>query len=221
MTRLRLGVIGAGSWTVSSHLPNLKRWRDQGLLEFTIVNRRNPEPLLRIQEAFGFREATTDWEEVVNAEPDVVVVASPPGSHWQHAKAALEAGAHVLCEKPFTIDPAHAFDLVATADRVRRELVIAYGWNYRPIAIEAMRMATIDGGLGEIEHTSMHMDSFTRELLSGSGGYLLAAADYPPESATWTEPRTSGGGYGQAQLTHLLGLGLGRQVSVGRTSSPS
>jgi predicted dehydrogenase len=40
MAKLRLGVIGAGSWTVSSHLPNLIRHADE--VEFVIVNRRNP-----------------------------------------------------------------------------------------------------------------------------------------------------------------------------------
>ena len=48
MAKLRLGVIGAGSWTVSSHLPNLVNHGDE--VEFTIVNRRNPSLLKKIQE---------------------------------------------------------------------------------------------------------------------------------------------------------------------------
>ena len=50
MAKLRLGVIGAGSWTVSSHLPNLMAHRDE--VEFVIVNRRNPDLLTKIQ---GYR----------------------------------------------------------------------------------------------------------------------------------------------------------------------
>ena len=117
MAKLRLGVIGAGSWTFSSHLPNLDRHRDE--VEFVIVNRRNPEMLGRIKDRFGFQKATTDWREVLKEDLDIVVVGSPPGYHYEQAKAALEAGAHVMCEKPFTLDPSDAMK--------PRDVVVATG----------------------------------------------------------------------------------------------
>ena len=123
-------------------------------MELTIVSRRNTELLGRIKDNFGFEKATTDWQEVLVEEPDVVVVGSPPGLHHEQAKAALEAGAHVMCEKPFTIDPADAWDLDATAKRTGRQLFVSYGWNYRPMVIEAHRLMHDDGGIGEIEHVS-------------------------------------------------------------------
>ena len=175
MAKPRVGVIGAGSWAVSSHLPNLARRRDAGEIELAVVNRRNPEVLERIRAEFGFAQATTDWREVIAAEPDIVIVSSPPGLHHEQAKAALEAGAHVMCEKPFTIDPADAWDLAATVERTGRELYIAYGWNYRPMVVEAHRLMHDDGGIGDIENVTMHMESSTRELLSESGSYADAA----------------------------------------------
>ena len=206
MAKLRLGVIGAGSWTVSSHLPNLVEHRDD--VEFAIVNRRNPDLLEKIKDSFGFAQASTDWQDVIAAKPDIVVVGSPPGHHWEQSKAALEAGAHVMCEKPFTIDPRHAWDLDETARRTGRSLILAYGWNYRPMVIQAHRMMHEDGGVGEIEHVALHMDSVTRELLSESGAYPQSAPEYIPQPDTWSRPETSGGGYAQAQLTHLLGVSL-------------
>jgi predicted dehydrogenase len=203
---VRLGVIGAGSWTVSSHLPNLARHRD--VVEFFVVNRRSPDRAGRIQEAFGFARATTDYREVVDAGCDIVVVASPAASHYEHARAALEAGAHVLCEKPFTIDPGEAWKLTDLARRVDRELILAYGWNYRPMVIEARRLMDSDGGIGEIEHVTIHMDSVTRDLLAERGSYPDADPTTVPEPETWSRPETSGGGYGQAQLTHALGIAL-------------
>lgn len=208
MAKLRLGVIGAGSWTVSSHLPNLVRRRDLGDVEFTIVNRRNPELLGRIKDKFGFAQATTDWREVIAAKPDIVVVGSPPGYHFEQARAALEAGAHVMCEKPFTIDPANAWELDATVKRTGRQLFVSYGWNYRPMVMQAHRMMHEEGGIGDIEHVSLHMDSVTRELLSETGSYPQADPEAIPQADTWSRPETSGGGYGQAQLTHLLGVAL-------------
>lgn len=208
MAKLRLGVIGAGSWTVSSHLPNLVRRRDEGEVEFVIVNRRNPELLGRIKDKFGFEKSTTDWRDVIAERPDIVVVGSPPGYHFDQAKAALEAGAHVMCEKPFTIQPADAWTLDETVRQTGKSLFVAYGWNYRPMVIQAHRLMHDDGGIGDIEQVSLHMDSVTRELLSETGDYPGADPEAIPQADTWSRPETSGGGYGQAQLTHLLGVAL-------------
>ena len=206
MAKLRLGVIGAGSWTLGSHLPNLAKHRDE--VEFVIVNRRNPDLLSKIQATWGFAKASTDWQDVIAEKPDIVVVGSPPGYHWEQSKAALEAGAQVMCEKPFTIDPAHAWDLDETARRTGNHLILSYGWNYRPMVIAAHRMMHEDGGVGEVEHVALHMDSVTRELLSETGDYPGASPESIPQPDTWSRPETSGGGYGQAQLTHLLGVSL-------------
>ena len=65
-----------------------------------------------------------------------------------------------------------------------------------------------DDGIGDLEHVSLHMDSVTRELLSETGDYPDADPTYVPQPDTWSRPETSGGGYGQAQLTHLLGVAL-------------
>jgi predicted dehydrogenase len=208
MAKPRVGVIGAGSWAVSSHLPNLVKRRDAGDIELAIVNRRDADVVARIRDTFGFARATTEWQAVVAEEPDIVIVSSPPGLHHAQAKAALEAGAHVMCEKPFTIDPADAWDLHATVERTGRELFIAYGWNYRPMVIEAHRLMHEDGGIGEIENLTMHMESSTRELLSETGSYADADPGLRPHPETWAHPETSGGGYGQAQLTHVLALSL-------------
>jgi predicted dehydrogenase len=76
------------------------------------------------------------------------------------------------------------------------------------MVIEAHRLMHDDGGIGEIEHVSMHMDSVTRELLSETGAYPAADPELIPQAETWSRRETSGGGYGQAQLTHLLGMVL-------------
>ena len=206
MAKLRLGVIGAGSWTLGSHLPNLAKHRDE--VEFVIVNRRNPDLLSKIQADWGFAKASSDWHDVIAETPDIVVIGTPPGYHWEQSKAALEAGAQVMCEKPFTIDPAHAWDLDQTARRTGNHLILSYGWNYRPMVIAAHRMMHEDGGVGEIEHVALHMDSVTRELLSETGDYPGASPESIPQPDSWSRPETSGGGYGQAQLTHLLGVSL-------------
>src|SRR5579864_5009012 len=223
MAKLRLGVIGAGSWAVASHLPNLERHAD--VVEFVAVSRLGREPLERIRKRFGFQIASEDYRDVINADIDICVVSSPSGFHYEHTKAALEAGARVLVEKPVTIDPRQAWDLVETAKRLNRHAVVSFGWNYKPMVREAKSLMMTGGGIGKIEQVMITMSSQTRELLSNTGVYPDAARDSLPEPATWTDPRLSGGGYGQAQLSHALGLalwltGLRGQEAFAFTSAP-
>jgi predicted dehydrogenase len=205
--KLRLGVIGAGSWTVASHLPAFARHRD--VLDFSIVNRRDPVMLEQIRSGFGFARATTNWEDVIEERLDIVLVASPAALHHAQARAALDSGAHVLCEKPFTVSAADAWDLDAHARALGRHLVVAFGWNYRPMVVEAQRLLAENGGIGELEHLAVYMASATRDLLTGSGTYLTADPTAAPRTETWMNPSLSGGGYGQAQLSHALGIAFG------------
>lgn len=206
MRKLRLGVIGAGSWAVASHLPNFARHADA--VEFWVVNRPDEGSLRPIAERFGFRHATTRWEDVVAEGPDLLLVSSPAAFHAEQARAGLEAGAHVLCEKPFTLRASDAWALTRLAEARGRHLVIAFGWNYRPLVVRAAELMREDGGIGPVEHLSVVMASATRELLSGRGAYEASATEVPPCPDTWTDPRLSGGGYGQAQLSHALGIAL-------------
>ena len=91
--------------------------------------------------------------------------------------------------------------------QAQRALVVSFGWNYRPMVQRAKAMLD-EVGIGELEQLSVFMASATRDLLSNRGAYPDAAPESVPEQATWTDRRLSGGGYGQAQLSHALGLAL-------------
>jgi predicted dehydrogenase len=201
---LRLGVIGAGSWANAAHLPALAARPE---VEFVAVSRTGEPALRTVQQRYGFARASEDFRVVVDAGCDIVVVASPAAYHYEHAKAALAAGAHVLCEKPFTIEPQHARELVEVAQRHQRQLLVSFGWNYMPLVRRAKELVG-EGGIGRLEQMSIAMSSQTRELLGTQGGYPDASTESAPEPATWTDPALSGGGYGQAQLAHALGLAL-------------
>ncbi len=203
--KLRLGVIGAGSWAVAAHLPALAS-RDSEV-EFVGVCRSDEAALDRIKNQFGFQMASADYREVLDQDLDIVVVSSPSGLHHEHATAALASGAHVLLEKPMTIRASDAWDIVRVAEENGCELLISFGWNYMEIVKTAVA-AVRDIGIGALEHMTIHMSSQTRELLSNTGSYPDASPDTIPQQATWTNPAVSGGGYGQAQLSHALGLAL-------------
>lgn len=200
-------MIGAGSWAVFSHLPVLAARDD---VELVAVSRLGAAELEEVRERFGFGLASEDYRDVLATELDVCLVCTPAALHHEQARAALEAGAHVMVEKPFTLDPAGAWDLVAAAERLQRHLLVAYGYNYLAPVLELERLLAARGGIGTVEQCSFSMHSCCRELLGHGASYPVDGTDVPaPEAATWIDPALSGGGYGQAQLTHVLGLGLG------------
>lgn len=204
MSKIRVGVIGAGSWAVASHLPNLIKDND---IELVGVSRKGAANLEKIKNEFNFQMASENYLDVLDAGVDICVIGSPTGLHHEHAMAALKAGAHVMCEKPVTIEPQQAWEIHETAQSLGKELVIAFGWNYLPMLQKAKELM-LDRGIGEIEQMSITMSSQCRELLSNTGSYPDASPESLPDRSTWTDPRLSGGGYGQAQLSHALGMGL-------------
>ena len=205
MAKLKLGVIGAGSWAVASHLPNLARRPE---VEFTAVCRHGAGALDQIKQQWGFTYASEDFGVVLDAAPDIVVVSSPAALHYEHAKAALLSGAHVMVEKPFTLTAVEAWDLVHVAAAVDRHVVVALGYNHKPMVAAAADFMAGPYGVGKVEQLTIGMCSGTRALLTDAGGYVKAASGFAPEPGTWTDPALSGGGYAQAQLSHALGIGL-------------
>ena len=205
--RLRLGVIGAGTWAVAAHIPGFLRRAE---VEPWIVNRRDPVLLESIRARFGFARATTDWREVIDARPDVVALAGPVGLRAEQARAAIDAGIHILAEKPFTIDPADAREIDGRARERGVHVALCYAWNEMGITGHARRLIrgdrAGDDGIGTVEHVSVEMSTVVRDLLTAGATYV-GDADVPlPREETWNDPSVSGGGYGQGQLTHALGL---------------
>lgn len=201
--RLRLGVIGAGAWAAFAHIPAFLRRDD---VEPWIVNRRDPAELAALQQRFGFPQATTDWREVIAARPDVVTLTGPVHLRAEQALAAIEAGIHVVAEKPFTVDPADAWAIERAARERGVHVVLCYAWNEMGIAAQAHRLIHGPDGIGPVEHVDVQMATIVRDLLTRGTTYL-GDADVPlPRAETWSDPSISGGGYGQGQLTHAIGL---------------
>lgn len=96
-------------------------------------------------ERFGL-EACADAAELL-ARPDLAIVhlATPPGTHAALATAALQAGKHVLCEKPLALTVADAEQMVALAEREKRVLAVNLIMRYNPLCAGVKRL--VDRGL--------------------------------------------------------------------------
>ncbi|HSO29804.1 MAG TPA: Gfo/Idh/MocA family oxidoreductase [Candidatus Sulfomarinibacteraceae bacterium] len=201
--RLRLGVIGAGAWAAFAHIPGFLRRSE---VEPWIVNRRDPAELALLRARFEFANSTTDWREVIEARPDIVALTGPGALRGEQALAALEAGIHVLAEKPFTVRPSEAWAVARLARERGLHVVLGYAWNEMGISATARRLIGEPDGIGVVEHVDVQMATVVRDLLTTGATYLGDAPVPLPRGDTWRDPAVSGGGYGQGQLTHALGL---------------
>jgi predicted dehydrogenase len=198
--RARIGIIGAGWWAVANHIPALKALPD---CEIVAVNRLGSRELAEIQSAFGIEHGFEDYREMLaRVEMDGVVVSSPHVLHFEHASAALARGCHVLVEKPMTTTAEDARKLVQLAAKAEREIVIAYGWNFKPWTAEARRLAA---GVGRVEHLVLQMANALDDLFAGEPMKETEGAMFRPPASTWADPKRTGG-FGWGQLVHPLGL---------------
>lgn len=200
--KLRAAVIGAGWYAAANHIPVLAA-REDVVLDG--VCRLGPDELARVKEHFGFAFASERYEDVLARKPEIVIVASPHQLHYAQAKAALEGGAHVLCEKPMTLDPVEAWDLVRIARENDRHLLVSNGYQYLP-QVEDLRRRIADGLVGEIEHVMASFISATRDVFHGDRGLdSWKTTFFKPDRSTWQDPG-QGGGFAYGQLSHSLAL---------------
>ena len=141
---IRVGMIGAGYWG-----PKLARNFNEipgSVLKF--ISDLRPERLQDINRLFPGVVTTPNYETVLE-EVDAVVIATPVHTHYSLAKLALEAGKHVLVEKPITSHTDQARELVDLAKQNGLTLMVGHTFVYNP-AVEAVREIVLSGQLGDI-----------------------------------------------------------------------
>lgn len=154
--RLRIAMVGHGFMGAahSQAWRTAPRFFDLGVEpEMAVIVGRDPERTEAARVQYGWQSASTDWRAVV-ADPDIDVVdiVSPGSSHVEIAIAALEAGKHVLCEKPLanTVEQAEAMTAAAAAARAHGVRAMV-GFSYRRVpAIAVARRLVQDGRIGTV-----------------------------------------------------------------------
>lgn len=173
--RLRVGVIGLG-WAGQQHLEAYAA-RD----DVDVVGIAGLEVDLReeLAERFDVPLALADWAQLIaEGDLDAVSIALPTFLHAPVAIAALDAGVHVLSEKPMARDAAEAEEMVAAARRAERVLHVAFNQRHRG-DIAVLRSQVEKGALGRIYHARtwwlrragipMLGSWFTNQQMAGGG----------------------------------------------------
>ncbi len=149
MKTIKIGVIGCGGIANGKHMPAQKRNPMSEMVAFCDIIRERAEKACK---EYGTSESKvyTDYRELLKDKSiDAVLVLTPNCSHCEITVAALEAGKHVLCEKPMAMNYAQAKEMIAARDKAGKVLTIGYQNRYRNDSLYLKKLAKTDQ-FGEI-----------------------------------------------------------------------
>ena len=180
----RIGIVGTG-WGAHVQVPT---FREAGLDVVAIAGfHRNKTK--ETADELGIRPHD-HWRELIEAnDVELVSVVAPPYEHREIALAALETGKHVLCEKPTTLNPHEAEELVAAAKQHPRQLaLIDHELRFLPSWREAR--ARMQSDVGRIRYAEVRYSSPTR--------------NNPARAWNWWSDASRGGGIWGAVGSHFV-----------------
>lgn len=178
--RLRLGVVGAGSFARGVLMPALTRSAD-----IVAVANKTGVSATAAARRFGATLASTDPHELIeSADLDAIVIATRHDTHAALASAALEQGKHVFVEKPLAIDRDELDGVMASAAGSSATLMVGFNRRFAPLAL---RLRDALGGRGPLVMT-----------------YRVSAGRLP--ASHWTHDPHVGGGRIVGEVCHFVDL---------------
>ncbi|MER8435945.1 Gfo/Idh/MocA family oxidoreductase [Mesorhizobium sp. M1312] len=143
---IRVGIAGAGLWAERAHVPSLSR-----LADVRIVGIADPD--LARAKFLAARASDCavhhDVETMLSAGLDAIVIATPEDTHYTVAKAALQAGIHVLCEKPMSRTVGEARELAEIASKAQVVTKLGFVLRYSP-AMRQLKTLLQNGYVGTV-----------------------------------------------------------------------
>src|SRR3954462_9948487 len=135
--------------------------------QLNVLCGRNAEAVRAAATKLGWKETETDWRKLLDRDDvQLIDVCTPGDSHAEIAIAALEAGKHVLCEKPLANTVAEAEAMTAAAERAAAAGVRSMvGFSYRRVpAIGFARRLVQEGRLGDIRQVrALYLQDWLRD----------------------------------------------------------
>jgi predicted dehydrogenase len=149
--KLKLGLIGAGM-IGDAHIRSA---RADGRADFVAIAARTKETLAAKMKTHGISKGTLDYRDVL-ADPavDAVVIATPPNLHPEMTVAALEAGKHILLEKPMAADPAGAARIVSAVRSHPDRIVVECSCRHARLQpkFDLVKRMIDEGKIGDVYH---------------------------------------------------------------------
>jgi predicted dehydrogenase len=155
---INIALIGYGFVGKTFHAPLIQSVDG---LRLAVVSSRDEEKVKR--DLPDVLVVATPEEAIQHPDIDVVVIASPNATHAPLATLALNAGKHVVVDKPFTLDMKEARDLIALADE--KQLLLSVFHNRRwDSDFLGIKQIIAQGTLGKVKHLESHIDRFRPEV---------------------------------------------------------
>lgn len=137
MSLLKIGIVGVGGIAVSRHIPALLQLADEveiiGVYDVNIARAKEVSSQFRITHVFH------TMEELFQ-QADAVVICTPNKFHAEIAIAALEAGCHVLSEKPMAMTSKECMEMITAAKKAQKHLSVAYHYRFMKEAQAAKKI---------------------------------------------------------------------------------
>jgi predicted dehydrogenase len=158
-----IGVIGAGYWGPK----HIRNFNELPGTRVTMVSDLDTGRLGAVQALYPGIRTTTDYRQLLSSpDVDAVVVVTPVSTHMRLAGEALQAGKHVLVEKPLAASVKEAELLIQLAAEHDRVLMVGHTFLYNP-AVHALRELVQSGALGEIFYIDaqrLNLGLFQRDI---------------------------------------------------------
>lgn len=195
-TPLKVGLIGTGFMGACHALAFRAApavFKDLPRLELSSLADVDADIANAAASTFGFARAVTDWQALVtDPDIDIVAITAPNFLHQPMAKAAIEAGKHVYCEKPLALDAEGAGAMTKAAEQAGVRTLVGYNYLHNP-AIRLAKDIIEAGEIGEIVHfRGAHFEDY------------LASPDTPH---SWRSSKAKAGAGVIADLgSHIISL---------------
>ena len=147
--KIRIGIIGCGGIANGKHMPSLKKLPDVEMVAFCDIIVERAE---KAKANYGTPDAAVyeDYKKLLEDKTiDVVHVCTPNRAHSFITVDALEAGKHVMCEKPMAINSAEALKMLEAAKRTGKTLTIGYQ-NRQTAGAQYLKNEALAGTFGDI-----------------------------------------------------------------------
>mgnify|MGYP001764977846 CR=1 FL=1 len=180
MNTLRVGVIGAGAFAETCHVPGLQ---SHPQAEVVVLCGRDESRTRAMAQRLGVPETSLDYEGLC-ARPDIdaVTIATPNALHARQALAAFAAGKHVFCEKPLGMNVEEAASMLRAAAQSQKNHQVAFTYRYL-YGVQELKRRLLNGEIGDPYYVSVYYDSWDgmkpnatigfREQLGAAGGGVL------------------------------------------------
>lgn len=142
-------------------------------------------------ERWGIGRSTSDWRELLELDPDLVIITTPVHLHYEMVRGVLETDAAVLCEKPFTVDSRQAEELTRLAQG--RLALIDYQLRWNPNR-RKMRALCQEGFVGDVLHVRADL--------------IMDTSGFRERPFSWWSQEALGGGVLGATGTHMIDSAL-------------